>query len=558
MDKKVRIANRSPVSGIALIFALLLLLVLTVIGIGTLSSVRMQERMAGNANLQALAFKAASVGVTEAVEWGLDPDNWLVNGSLRTCVKGVSDWQTNWDGPWTLNNIDGLPAGFTARFERRIGCFEAPNWIQLVGSDTAPPVQLLALSRGQVLRPDGEVVAEREIEIRLERRGGEVVCIMELGCLDEINMPTSIQFNIEGDESGCPIRACSDDDASDIRTELREGRNNSLVGNYTPVDPGIHHSPSPLPWADAVVLARAVNALKIGIRADDAWVEAASNWAPIDPDDEDETNPFEDNPFAYCRGTLKTVNAQIGGGGQCGGSNWSPVSEQELQDGITYIAGNFVLGGNVTAGPGATIIVEGAVCMRGTASFKGDIVALGGLFELKGGGGNQDLAVTTGQLHLNNLRDAAGNRENQGVGERMLTAFITDRSSPNVVTSQLSNLDMRGGGRHTFNSDCEEWRLRWARANRCLADLEALVLEDRPEALNFTPPTTPSPGFGFTYQRDLLGLSPELETPDFGHDDGGGEQALVRFPVLCGDELGGRRNVIASWREFIDSGRWGN
>jgi Tfp pilus assembly protein PilX len=64
------------------------LLVLTVIGVGTLSTVSMQERMASNANLQALAFEAASAGVTETLEQWLDEDNWPAG---KTCDRGLNE-----------------------------------------------------------------------------------------------------------------------------------------------------------------------------------------------------------------------------------------------------------------------------------------------------------------------------------------------------------------------------------------------------------------------------------------------------------------------------------
>jgi len=108
--------------GVALIFALLLLLVLTVIGVATMSGVAMQERMASNANLQALAFKAASAGITESLEWGLNTASWPVDGDGEplVCLRGLGDWMGGWTpsetAPGTELAIPGIPAGFRVEY----------------------------------------------------------------------------------------------------------------------------------------------------------------------------------------------------------------------------------------------------------------------------------------------------------------------------------------------------------------------------------------------------------------------------------------------------------
>ena len=54
-------------AGAVLVFSILVLLILTVLGVASMSSSNMQERMAGNARLEAEAFEAASAGVSDPV-----------------------------------------------------------------------------------------------------------------------------------------------------------------------------------------------------------------------------------------------------------------------------------------------------------------------------------------------------------------------------------------------------------------------------------------------------------------------------------------------------------
>jgi hypothetical protein len=520
--------------GVALILSLLLLLVLTVIGVGTLSTVSMQERMASNANLQTLAFNAASAGVTETLEQWLDEDNWPAG---KTCDRGMNeDWSTNWTAPTALV-VPGIPAGFAVQYQTRLGCFEANNWELLTGSLDPPPQQLLALSRGRVFQansgvPVGDPIAEREVEVRLERRGGGLPeCLMQFCPLNlgNLTMGKSKIFSIDAGEGGCPIGTSSPADAKAMRGQLRENQ----VGQYRPTNPGITSNPLRGSWGDPVQLARAVNGVKIGLRAHQQWaaLNPESNFGSAVYPDSANAAEFlgysaNSNPFQKCAGTLVQ-----GDSGTC------------PSGGITYIAGNLGVAGNCVMQ--GMVIVEGSLTSSGTPAYTGNLLLLGGNIRVNGWG----KAPNSGILVAQNLQS------------------VVNAKSPRVAYEPVEDVgqgqctyDVAGGGTAAIRPlDCADLQKDWKDLNVCLRDLATMTDPDN-EVTWAGGPTDM-----FAHLKAALaakGLS-NLDTPDLRDPDPtdpSKTEWTIEFPVpeCAGEPTGGRRNAIASWREFIDQGRWDN
>ena len=546
MNRLVNIHGGAKSGGIALIFALLLLLILTVIGVGTLSSVSMQERMASNANLQALAFQAASAGVTETLEQWLDVDNWPVGA---TCDRGSNqNWRTNWTAPIPLV-VPGIPAGFAVQYETQLGCFEADNWELLTGSTFAPPQQLLALSRGRVFRAAngllvGNPIAEREVEVRLERRGGDLPeCLIQMCELDippakNLKMPNAKAFGIDAGEGGCPMGADIPEDAVAMRNQLRANQ----VGQYRPTDPGITFNPLRGAWGDPVQLARAVNGIKIGVRAYEAWEPPAPPAAlfrnAIYPGGADAAAYLGyaagSNPFQACAGELIPGN-----------STDCPAPATNL----TYVAGDLDVAGNcMTQG---MVIVEGALLSSGTPAYAGNLLLLGGRIAINGFG----QAPNSGLLILQHLVSA-----NPTNSARTAYEPVEDMELGKCI------FDVDGGGTATIRPlACAALQGEWVQLNECLRDLA--IMTDPGVLVEWDDPNDPaSPPARiqtdiFEHLKAAAGPAlADLDRPDLREPDPDNPLLTVwaiEFPVpACAGATSGRQNVIASWREFIDRGRW--
>ncbi len=540
MNRFMNAENRGRMhqQGIALVFALLLLLLLTVIGIGTMSSVRMQERMAGNANLQSLAFHGASAAVTETLDWGFDTGNWAQDGDGNplTCQRGAdgSRWFGEWSG-WATLDVPEIPAGFKVQHRKRVGCFADPGWTLLDGIDPDDvPQQLLALGVGEVVRTsDDEVVARREIEVRLEERGGgDPTCLIQTGCLNvvDIRMPDSNSFRMDGRPLGdrassCPIKVAPSptplpSGAEEMMRQLRDG--GDRTGNYLP-PPAAQEGPLDGAWGDEVTLARAVNAMKVGIRGADLWPTSAGA-----------------NAFSAC-GTGTSGNDNTIGTSRLfeGNQDWSPGGPGFNPCGdlgkfdVTYVAGDLEVAGNCRLR--GQIIVEGGLSSSGNPSYTGDILVLGGVLDVNGFGN----AANSGLLIVQNLRD-------QDPSQSAQTAY-----DPSDVRLECGSFRIGGGGGATIRPlECDEMQGNWARLNQCIASLEQMVVDE--ETWN-DPNGNPITGSRFDFYQETIPALSVLD--DLQREDIEG----VRFPIPdCeGDGAGeGRRLAIASWREFIDPGRW--
>ena len=111
--------------GIALFISLVLLLVLTIVGVSSVQSTSLEERMARNAHDSVLAFQAAEMALRQAEEWletntpeTTEFSNGGVGGLWTVAPFGVAPrWQNDavWSGqasvqvPVNVDNVDSQP-----------------------------------------------------------------------------------------------------------------------------------------------------------------------------------------------------------------------------------------------------------------------------------------------------------------------------------------------------------------------------------------------------------------------------------------------------------------
>lgn len=564
MKTRVNFKNLDASRGVALIIALILLLILTVLGIASMSSVSKQERMAGNVNLQALAFQAASAGVAESLGFGTNENNWPLDadGNRERCRRGREGWEPAGWSAYTTVAIPGLPAGFTAEFRQAVGCFEPapgdipPDW----DVDFDVPVQLLVLTEGIVHAGDAtNPLAMREIEVRVENRGsGESQCAISIyGGIDPavLRVPNS-NFGVDGGEGGCPISVTPN--GADILEGAVEDA--GRIGQYTPTEPGIHDSDGFPPWNNSVAFAEFMNDIKTAVLAyqdfssfsftQDEWlchlghrvervgeVTVLSNcdpslvtWTPPAPVT-GATRPRLERFFDFantrsgswditrCESTFRDGSTRMGNaaipGGQCPiNSSW-PISGNSVNVGtsnplhITYVAGHL---GNPSNNSGSGIVItEGGMCWSGTANFDGLQINAGGHFEIIGGGG----ATTTGAMILTRLNDRYGftTPDFQTLRTAGTLRHDVPFSDPAAAVFDNTGLRFAGGGSHNIRFRCAQ------------------------------EPGSTDPGFQEYIDRLNQCLEPAVPLEANCNPDGSGI---------------GMRDVIASWREYIDGQRWQN
>jgi len=326
--------------GVALFLGLIMLLVLTVLGISSFQNSHMQERSAGNARLQSVAFEAAAAGATNAINFfnsqtETAPDQ--LCGSL-----GHVGWEnpTDWVGQGSIGE---------ATLRQRMYCLadEYPD------ADGGRPTrsQLFVLSRGEV-STGGQVVAQRDIEVRLDvgavgTPGDGCGAICFPSCTPGgMNFPTSNAFQVDGNggfaiTGGCDAMTQAIDDA------IRDNR----IGNY---DGGLGTTGPGSPWdtpANAELF-------RLNVLAAAQAAQAA--------------------------GTCQTWCYSAGNVNMSGSNDFGTVADPQ----ITYIQGDASFGGNIS---GAGIMfVNGSLSWNGTPDFQGLIVTLGGSFTIDGGGDGGD------------------------------------------------------------------------------------------------------------------------------------------------------------------------
>ena len=89
--------GRSAQRGAVLLVALIILVVLTLLGVSTMNSTQLEEKMAANSQEATRAFHAAESGLSEAFN---DNDAWDISGSYEATVESP-----------TANDSDAISAG---------------------------------------------------------------------------------------------------------------------------------------------------------------------------------------------------------------------------------------------------------------------------------------------------------------------------------------------------------------------------------------------------------------------------------------------------------------
>jgi len=509
-DKRPKRAQQGSV----LVIALLLLLVLTILAVASMSGTIMQERMAGNVNLQTLAFNAASAGVATSINFA-DPDTWEVDDANepRTCLRGAgSEWKSAWTD---LNEFRGAntPAGTTVAYRQRFGCFEAEDALDHWVNPDDVPLQLLVLNQGLVCSGDDvanclngddlstQVLSVREIEVRVETRGGDPDCLFDVGPVDPDDMPCSGQgggncpiqmpasgqggegSRIDARPMGCAIRT-AEAPAAEMLKQLRHG--SDRTGWYQP-QPAVRTGDAGSFWTNKEALATAANAIKIGVRG---------------------YTDSDEDLFAACRGRVLT------------GDPVTTCPSDAVTYPITYVAGTLDLnpGGGSGCRVRGSVLVENGLRFRGQTTYEADFILMGGSLDFDGMGSE----VSTGLVKLFNL-ETPDPPLSEGA------AYNPDEVELGLTTK--FNISGMGGSQVRANEeDCNAFKSRYENLNSCI------------EAV---------------YEIKEAGWFDGDENVDPVLDEPDGENAVL-YPIPnCGNVgSGGRRDVIASWREYLDRQRW--
>ena len=378
--------------GVALVFSLLLLLVLTVIGVAAMNSTVMQERMAGNQRMQTETFEVASEGVSRSLEFYYDNtgnvqdivehDDGLLCGFVHrfagTTVDDRLAWRFPAQGFETIYTQDGF------RLDQQMYCCR--NWAQVEVDGNLTwvenPSKLFVLNRGTAMTgddDDADQLARREVEVRLDEGDpGEPTCAFCVpGGIGNIDAPNSNALRMHG-SCGPAITTETPEGAAQFIDAIGDNR----IGNY---DGGVAHGDMGSPWNDPNLLAEFVWWVKLGL--DDAAAVGGGGATPI------------------LNGRYWYGNQSFGGGDDPLGTPASPE--------INYIDGNLSAQGNFS-GAGITI-VRGTISWGGTPDFQGLLISLGGDFEVSGGGGGGNPG---GSMVMTNLIDPDNPTANPNLMDR--------------------------------------------------------------------------------------------------------------------------------------------
>ncbi len=442
------IRSQTAQRGVVLVVGLLLLLAMTLVAVASMSTTHMQERMAGNHRTQALAFEAASIGATDAVNYYItkrDADE--LPGPCRTATS--SAW-----GPTTPETTDaaalGMPTGTELR--RSVACVTQSNPdCGDLGPTECPDFrsQLLVLNQGRVfVAGQTAPVAQREVEVRIDYllppgeaiSGCTGICMPGCDWNDPIELADSSQFVVDGGEGGDPAISVGCQDFADALIKAAEdaGPTNQggRLGNYTwqGTGPGIQSSDIGPPW-DSIPNIRAF--------ADFVRTEAKA---------------LQDNGDSSCTDSKAPCYYQ----GYFNESGNYTFLDSEGGPRFTYIEGDARVSGSASGA--GILVVDGNLEWRGTPDFQGLIVVLGGEFKISGGGGGD----TAGSIIVANTKNPGPEGE----------------FGP-------ATLDVGGGGNHNITFDCDLLESHW----------ESMV-KDRPGA---DPTWEPECGPGDPNEPDAKG-----------------------------------------------------
>jgi len=343
--------NRRSNEGFVLVLALLLLLIMTIIGISLMSGSQMQERMAGNARLQALAFEGATAGAANAIDF-VGVVNTLAPEELKL-VCGDSDrdafeklWLDNGSPrptQWIDRGVLAEVSGATVHIRNRLYCL----W---EGNDDQGRSQLYVESKGMVTTAGTGIdpIAIRNVEVRVVsgRDGalGDPTCSIQTACLgpsdssydplSAFNPPRS-RASFVGGDTGHAICACNENAKNRIISEIRENRNENFTGVGGEGALAIGETKGSEPFNDLSAFLAFINAL---------------------------------SQIAFEEGTFVDGNYNTLG-----------------MDEVRFINGNLEASGSISGS--GILVVTGDINLSGNFRYDGMIIGMGELLALRGSGG---------------------------------------------------------------------------------------------------------------------------------------------------------------------------
>lgn len=395
MFKHARSAHQN---GSVLVVSMVLLLVITVLALASMSNTHMQERMAGNARMQALAFEVASAGASNSLDFYIERKPGLLNHP--GLCRDNPGWHPNDWPEWELITEIGGSAitrigDHDVELRQRIYCTSEPYPDQ-VDADGGPvypaTAQLFVLSRGEVLNADGVAMARRDIEVRIVDQLPQPLDSCTAICLpacdadpDLLRMPTADAFQVDG-QGGPAITTGSEECRDAVINATQEEK----LGNYVGGVAAIENEDDTLGWP----------------------------W-----DSENDVDEFVEFLLTLAGGeSLPGMRTEFRDG------SWEPKGNDIVDLGgpgdpkLTFVDGDAEFRGNDT-GEGI-LVVTGGLEWRGTPQFTGLILVLGGDFTVKGGGSGGDFGGSLIVLNQASWGDVA--------------------------------LDFRGGGTANYIYDCEK------------------------------------------------------------------------------------------------------
>lgn len=152
--------------GVVLVVALILLLILTLLGLASVQSTSLQEKMAGNQRAQQLAFEAAEAALRQgetslAGLATLPPFDGSTLGYYATsfgsggyALAAGADW-SGWDWSKAISYSGSLTNGSSARYYIEQYAYVAAAGQSLDASAPIPGAQLYAIT-AKGLSPDGK------------------------------------------------------------------------------------------------------------------------------------------------------------------------------------------------------------------------------------------------------------------------------------------------------------------------------------------------------------------------------------------------------------------
>ena len=335
--------------GVVLVLSLVLLVVMTILGVAAMSSVNMQERMAGNVNLQARAFETASGGVATSLALVNSPPASVASekcGGIIPPEEMQGEPPDTWTGAWSSDWVGPAAPDFGVRLRQRLYC--------LGSLSDSPKSQLFVLNRGEVFA-DGVRVAVRDIEVRVNLANSndtgidecKAICIPG-GTPDNFGLASSGAFSVIGGVTVGDSR---------LLAALEDGVKDQPNGNYIPAgddpnaDPFNYSDDLPAPWGnveDVVLFSEMLRDV-----AYTSWKDGCTSCY------------FESG-----------YNPSGGSGISQFGTSASPQ--------VTFVNGNLELGGS-PEGAGI-LVVNGDLTWNGNAQFYGLVIVLGGTLTVTGGG----------------------------------------------------------------------------------------------------------------------------------------------------------------------------